>query len=151
MIFVAPPDREARLESRAPIVAALPTRLASIHGVDNVLVRLQNSLDQVEGRQLAALNAYQDGMESRVRRMRGVISDLGLDMAELEAAGPRAPMGGPFVPVKLPADATPFDRQLYRITLVGQPLVGVDGKPSRSIEGLPILSAAEELRMMAAE
>ena len=43
-----------------------------------------------------------------------------------------------------------FDRQLYRITLVGQPLVGVDGKPSRSIEGFPILSAAEELRTMAA-
>ena len=44
-----------------------------------------------------------------------------------------------------------FDRQLYRITLVGEPLVGVDGKRSQSIEGLPILSAAEELRMMAAE
>ena len=44
-----------------------------------------------------------------------------------------------------------FDRQLYRITLVGEPLVGVDGQPSRSIEGLPILSATEELRMMAAE
>src|ERR1700736_5526444 len=44
-----------------------------------------------------------------------------------------------------------FDRQLYRITLVGEPLVGIDGKPSRSIERLPILSAAEELRMMAAE
>lgn len=44
-----------------------------------------------------------------------------------------------------------FDRQLYRITLVGQPLVGVDGRPSRSIEGQPILSAAEELRMMAAD
>ena len=43
-----------------------------------------------------------------------------------------------------------FDRQLYRITLVGQPLVGVDGQPSKAIEGLPILSAAEELRMMAA-
>jgi murein DD-endopeptidase MepM/ murein hydrolase activator NlpD len=118
VIFVAPPDREARLESRAPIAAApSPTRLASIQGVDNVLVRLQNSLDQVEGRQLAALSAYEDGMESRVRRMRGVISDLGLDMAELEAATPRAPMGGPFVPVKLPADAGPFDRQLYRINI----------------------------------
>ena len=35
--------------------------------------------------------------------------------------------------------------------LVGEPLFGVDGKPSRSIEGLPILSVAEELRMMAAE
>ena len=44
-----------------------------------------------------------------------------------------------------------FDRQLYRITLVGQPLVGVDGRPSTAIEGLPILSAAEELRIMAAE
>ena len=43
-----------------------------------------------------------------------------------------------------------FDRQLYRITLVGQPLVGVDGRPSTAIEGVPILSAAEELRMMTA-
>jgi hypothetical protein len=38
-----------------------------------------------------------------------------------------------------------FDRQLYRITLVGAPLVGIDGKPSRALERLPILSAAEEL------
>ena len=37
------------------------------------------------------------------------------------------------------------------IDALGQPLVGVDGRPSKSIEGLPILSAAEELRMMAAE
>ncbi len=118
VIFVAPPDREARLESRAPIVPTPPpNQFAHIQGVDSVLARLQNSLDQVESRQLTALNSYEDGMESRVRRMRGVISDLGLDMAELEAAAPRVPMGGPFVPVKLPADATPFDRQLYRINL----------------------------------
>jgi len=44
-----------------------------------------------------------------------------------------------------------FDRQLYRVTLVGEPLVGVDGQPSRSLEGRPILSAADELKMMAAE
>jgi murein DD-endopeptidase MepM/ murein hydrolase activator NlpD len=36
-------------------------------------------------------------------------------MAQLEAATPRAGMGGPFVPVKLAADAGPFERQLYRI------------------------------------
>jgi taurine dioxygenase len=47
--------------------------------------------------------------------------------------------------------ASDFDRQLYRITLVGEKLVGVDGQESRSIEGLPILSAEHELRMMAAE
>ena len=38
-----------------------------------------------------------------------------------------------------------FDRQLYRITLVGKPLVGVDGMPSKALEGTPILSCAEEL------
>jgi murein DD-endopeptidase MepM/ murein hydrolase activator NlpD len=119
VIFVAPPDREARLESRAPILETKqPNQFAKIQGVDNVLVRLQSSLDQVESRQIAALGAVEDGMESRVRRMRGVISDLGLDMAQLEAATPRGGgMGGPYVPVKLSSDAGPFERQLYRINI----------------------------------
>jgi murein DD-endopeptidase MepM/ murein hydrolase activator NlpD len=116
VIFVAPPDREARLESRTPpIVNQRPNQFAKIQGVDNVLVRLQTSLDQVEGRQMAALSSVEDGMETRVRRMRGVFTDLGLDMAQLEAATPRSGMGGPFVPVKLAADAGAFERQLYRI------------------------------------
>jgi murein DD-endopeptidase MepM/ murein hydrolase activator NlpD len=118
VIFVAPPDREARLESRAPvIVAPQPNQFAKVQGFDNVLVRLQTSLDQVERRQMAALNSVEDSMESRVRRMRGVINDLGLDMAQLEAATPRAAVGGPFVPVKLGADAGAFERQLYRINV----------------------------------
>ncbi|MEK9662114.1 MAG: TauD/TfdA family dioxygenase [Alphaproteobacteria bacterium] len=37
-----------------------------------------------------------------------------------------------------------FDRQLYRITLVGEVPVGVDGRTSQAIEGRPILSVAEE-------
>ncbi|MEO8318357.1 MAG: peptidoglycan DD-metalloendopeptidase family protein, partial [Bradyrhizobium sp.] len=116
VIFVAPPDREARLESRAPvIVKAQPNQFAKVQGFDNVLVRLQTSLDSVERRQMAALSSAEDSMESRARRMRGVFTDLGLDMAQLEAATPRSAVGGPFVPVKLPADAGPFERQLYRI------------------------------------
>lgn len=43
-----------------------------------------------------------------------------------------------------------YDRQLYRITLVGQVPVGADGQPSTAIEGEPILSAAEELARRAA-
>ncbi|MBR0692987.1 M23 family metallopeptidase [Bradyrhizobium lablabi] len=118
VIFVAPPDREARLESRAPLaIKAQPNQFAKVQGVDNVLVRLQTSLDQIERRQMAVLSSVEDGIESRVRRMRGVIGDLGLDMAQLEAATPRSGMGGPFVPVKLPADAGPFERQLYRINI----------------------------------
>jgi murein DD-endopeptidase MepM/ murein hydrolase activator NlpD len=116
VIFVAPPDREARLESRVPVIAnPQPNQFAKVQGVDNVLVRLQTSLDQVERRQLSALSSVEDSMESRIRRMRGVVTDLGLNMAQLEAATPRAGVGGPFVPVKLPADAGAFERQLYRI------------------------------------
>jgi murein DD-endopeptidase MepM/ murein hydrolase activator NlpD len=118
VIFVAPPDREARLESRTPpVVNPQPNQFAKIQGVDNVLVRLRTSLDQVEGRQMAALSSVEDSMESRVRRMRGVFTDLGLDMAQLEAATPRSGMGGPYVPVKLASDAGPFERQLYRINI----------------------------------
>jgi murein DD-endopeptidase MepM/ murein hydrolase activator NlpD len=114
--FVAPPDREARLESRSPAIASpQPNKFAKIQGIDNVIVRLQASLDQVEARQLAALSAVEETMDSKVRRMRGAISDLGLDMAQLEAAAPRVAMGGPFVPVKLAADAGPFERQIYRV------------------------------------
>lgn len=118
VIFVAPPDREARLESRAPAVAAPPTsQFAKNQGFDNVLVRLTSSLDQVERRQMATLSAVEEGMDSRMRRMRGVVSDLGLNLANLEAAVPRTAMGGPFVPVKLTANAGPFEKQLNRINI----------------------------------
>ncbi len=40
---------------------------------------------------------------------------------------------------------TDHDRQLYRVTLVGDVPCGVDGAPSQSLEGEPILSAEEEL------
>lgn len=42
------------------------------------------------------------------------------------------------------------DRQLYRITLVGEKPVGVDGRPSTALEGDPILTAQEELARDAA-
>ncbi|MDP1865979.1 MAG: peptidoglycan DD-metalloendopeptidase family protein [Bradyrhizobium sp.] len=118
VIFVAPPDREARLESRTPVVGKVqPNQFAKVQGFDNVVLRLQSSLDKVEGRQMAALSSVEESMESRIRRMRGVITDLGLDMAQLEAATPRAGVGGPFVPVKLPPDAGTFERQLHRINV----------------------------------
>jgi len=116
VIFVAPPDREARLESRAPTMVAAPSsQFARNQSFENVLVRLTNSLDQVERRQMAALSAVEESMDSRMRRMRGVVSDLGLNLAHLEAAVPRTAMGGPFVPIKLTANAGPFEKQLHRI------------------------------------
>jgi murein DD-endopeptidase MepM/ murein hydrolase activator NlpD len=117
VIFTTPPDREARLESRAPATAPRQTDLARAGAPDNTLSKLQRSLDQVEGRQLAALDTAEDTYETRARRMRGVFSDLGLDMAQMEAATPKGGVGGPFIAAKPPKDATAFDRQLYRISL----------------------------------
>ncbi|WP_175345396.1 M23 family metallopeptidase [Bradyrhizobium sp. ORS 375] len=118
VIFTAPPDREARLESRSPIPANVqPSQSTKLAGVDNVLTRLTRSLDQVEARQVAMLASAEETLESKLRRMRGVITDLGLDMGQLEAATPKGGMGGPFVPVKLGAESGPFERQLYRISI----------------------------------
>jgi murein DD-endopeptidase MepM/ murein hydrolase activator NlpD len=120
VIFVAPPDREARLESRTPALSPNPpaTQYAKTQGVDTVITRLETALDQVEKRQIAALGSLEESYESRTRRMRGVLTDLGLDTRELEASAPRAGIGGPFVALKPPAaNASAFDRQLYRINI----------------------------------
>ncbi|MCL2715432.1 MAG: peptidoglycan DD-metalloendopeptidase family protein [Alphaproteobacteria bacterium] len=117
-VYIAPPDREARLESRVPVMTApQPNQFAKAQGVDNALQHLSTSLDTIARRQTAALNSIEDGVEARMRRMRGVVSDLGLDMAQLQAATPRAAaVGGPFVPVKVPPQADAFETHLYRIS-----------------------------------
>ena len=119
VIFVAPPDREARLESRAPIVAsraAEPVRQGPGRrqrpGPPADLAR--------QGREPP------DGGAQRGRRRHGIAGAP--DARRLHRSRPRhgatgsrdaarAGMGGPFVPVKLPADAGPFERQLYRINI----------------------------------
>ena len=44
-----------------------------------------------------------------------------------------------------------YDRQLYRVTLVGDVPVGTDGKQSNSLQGQPILSVQDELALKAAK
>ena len=52
-------------------------------------------------------------MDSKARRMRSVLSDLGVHASRAPAG-----VGGPFVPAKPPrAGASDFDQQLYRINL----------------------------------
>jgi murein DD-endopeptidase MepM/ murein hydrolase activator NlpD len=117
--FTAPRDREARLESRdapAPLrrVAAM-AKPATAAGVEGVLARLQTSLDRVEARQTATLNTLEERYDSKARRMRSVLTDLGMDAKKQGAGVQVAAVGGPFVPVTLRKDAGSFERQLYRI------------------------------------
>ena len=117
VIFTAPPDREARLESRAlPAVTAVRVTANSAgNDVAGRLARLQEALNRIEARQAATLTAIEDGYDHKVKRMRSVLADLGVDPGKAPSV-PGA-SGGPFVPVTLASDAVAFERQLYRISL----------------------------------
>lgn len=118
VIFTAPPDREARLESRE-LPHAAPRRFAAaapkpVAGVEGLLSRLQSSLDRVEARQTTALNAMEERYDAKAKRIRSVLADLGMNGKKL-ASPPAVGVGGPYVPVSLRKDAALFERQLYRV------------------------------------
>jgi murein DD-endopeptidase MepM/ murein hydrolase activator NlpD len=119
VIFVVPPDREARLESRfiAPGAEGSAQRAGGT-GIGGAIARLSTSLDRVEARQSIALNAYEEKFDSKIKRMRRVLSELGLDPAKIQASAPTSGIGGPFVAARPASNsATAFERQLYRIHL----------------------------------
>jgi murein DD-endopeptidase MepM/ murein hydrolase activator NlpD len=116
VILVPPPDREARLESRAlPMVASRVAASRNAAGVEAALAQLQDSLDRVETRQAQLLNRLEESYDTKARRMRNVLADLGLDAGKMPAAA--GGTGGPFVPMTSRGDSGPFERQLYRIRL----------------------------------
>jgi murein DD-endopeptidase MepM/ murein hydrolase activator NlpD len=115
VILVAPPDREARLESREPPASTM--RLASTNpgGLSGVLARVSAALDKIAHRQTATLTDLEEHVDSKARRIRSVLSDLGVNVPKTHG---KTTVGGPFVPVKPPKPgASAFDRQLYRINL----------------------------------
>jgi murein DD-endopeptidase MepM/ murein hydrolase activator NlpD len=142
VIYTPPPDREARLESR------VTTALASIAGgkrmrggVEGAMLRMQDALDRLEAQQTASLSAIEENYDSRVRRMRGVLADLGIDAGKPPSAPPPdskiaapAATGGPYVAAAMRADTASFERQLYRISLAR---AHVD-KLNRTLAALPV-------------
>ncbi len=75
--------------------------------------RLEASLDRVERRQATVVAAMQQSYEDKARKLRSVLTDLGL---KPDGAAPTA-QGGPFVPIKLPGDANSFERALTRVKI----------------------------------
>ncbi|ALK08912.1 M23 family metallopeptidase [Blastochloris viridis] len=101
-------EREARLESRVTSAAAHPAAPAE-HGSAHRLASLHQSLDRAELAQAAALNRIESEAETRSRRMRAVLDDIGLAPSR---AATEAPMGGPFVPAAVGAT---FEAQAARV------------------------------------
>jgi murein DD-endopeptidase MepM/ murein hydrolase activator NlpD len=81
--------------------------------VSTKLGRAETSLERVERREVLALAQVQERYEGKVRRLRGVLADLGLKLA----TSPPAASGGPFVPIKLPGDGNNFERALMRVKI----------------------------------
>jgi murein DD-endopeptidase MepM/ murein hydrolase activator NlpD len=135
VILVAPPEREAKLESRNALAA---TKLAASPvnaGIEGTLARLQVSLDRFEANQTKALNTLEETYDTKARRMRNLLADLGLDLGKF-APAPPAPAratGGPFVPVTAQG-VSAFDRQLYRIKLAR----GQVDRLNRTLAAVPI-------------
>jgi murein DD-endopeptidase MepM/ murein hydrolase activator NlpD len=133
VIFTAPPDREARLESRE--LPGSLTRIASTGasgGLDGVLARVSAALDKVDRKQTAVLTDMEEQMDSKARRMRSVLGDLGVDPLKAPAGGG---VGGPFVPVKPPrASASAFDRALYRVNVARAEI----NQYSRALVSVPV-------------
>ena len=89
VIFTAPPDREARLESRE--LPATMTRIASrsdAGGLDGMLGRISAALDKVDRRQTAVLTDLEERVDTKARRMRSVLSDLGVDPGQENVGQP---------------------------------------------------------------
>jgi murein DD-endopeptidase MepM/ murein hydrolase activator NlpD len=91
-------------------------RKAANGGLEGPLVRLTAALDRLETRQAAALNAIEDHYDARARRIRGVLTEVGVDAGKASPKGEAGGVGGPLVPVR-PRDAASFERQVQRIGL----------------------------------
>jgi murein DD-endopeptidase MepM/ murein hydrolase activator NlpD len=76
------------------------------------LGRVEASLERVERRQSAALAQMEDRYEGKVRKIRGVLAELGIKADALPSA-----VGGPFVPVKLPPESRAFERSVVRVSI----------------------------------
>jgi murein DD-endopeptidase MepM/ murein hydrolase activator NlpD len=89
---------------------AAPPRGNRQSSISDSLGRVEASLDRVEQRQTVALNQMENRYEGKAHLMRSVLGQLGLKL-DMPAA-----IGGPFVPVKLPAGES-FERSMMRVNL----------------------------------
>ena len=78
------------------------------------MTRLQELVERVEARQTMSLAAIEDGFSSKAKRMRSVLTELGVDPGK---PLPTDATGGPFVPVRPVPDLQTFEKRLQRISI----------------------------------
>ena len=111
------PENDTTPGRQSGLMSRYGAKLAKGANVNDIVTGLQSSLDRVEQRQMAMLTSAETSYDTRIRRMKGLVSDLGLSLARLEVHTPRKGVGGPYVPVKLNGHGGAFEQQLSRVSI----------------------------------
>ncbi len=124
------PKRESRLESRGPSLLRTAEAATADSGFQGALARLAEALHRVESEQAATLLALEESYDDKIKRIRSVLGDLGIDTGGKAKAG----VGGPFVPVTAGAGADTFERQFQRVQLARENL----DRLNRTLTAVPL-------------
>jgi murein DD-endopeptidase MepM/ murein hydrolase activator NlpD len=78
------------------------------------LASLVTSLDRLEAAQVGLASAVGERAKREARRLETLASNIGLSPARLAKASAQSAEGGPFIPLSLDPNTSPFDRELLR-------------------------------------
>jgi murein DD-endopeptidase MepM/ murein hydrolase activator NlpD len=134
-------------ERTVPVDPRTRMFLASAGGLNGVITRLNASLDRVEQRQSATVNSLADTYDTKARRMRGVLAELGVDVGKPRpgAAGEVVvAMGGPFVPLPVAKDTMSFERQVQRVKVARAEIA----RFTRTLGTLPVRKPLDGIDLM---
>ena len=103
--------------------------------VSTALARLDRAIASTSGAQLDALKDMDETLAESQKRLRGALSETGLDTDRLAAQSSIAKgVGGPFVPFKIDASAGPFEATLSAL----QPRIAAVMRLRGLVEQLPL-------------
>ena len=102
-------------------------------GIEGALARLHASLDRLEQRQTTALSSLEENYDAKARRIRSVLSELGVEAGRIASVSTAA-VGGPLVPARISTNVNSFERQLQRINLAR---VQID-RLTRTLHSVPV-------------
>lgn len=81
--------------------------------IETTLARLDRAISATSGAQLAALRDMDQSLAETQKKLRGALSETGLDTDRMAVNdGPKGGVGGPFVPFKVDPSAGPFEATL---------------------------------------
>lgn len=130
----SPVLRGASANREAPWQAGAAEIKPPAKRVDAALTRLDRAIDKTSAAQLALLKEMDETLAESQKRLRGALSETGLDPDRLVRSGGASGVGGPFVPFKVDASAGPFEARLSAL----QPRIAAVLKLRGVAEQLPL-------------